>query len=259
MRTYLPGIKRSNKFKRYTGRITEQMPLLISEGRIPLSTSQIMEERVKSCRAPIEIKDFWWNSNIVSGDARAYNPNTKEVLLILDSEHLREIELGRNKTDGGGQRWLLGENKKEGIAEYEELRNKEDTYSSIYERDEPDRNPLIKGYFAQFHNKQRSRKNVKSDPIWRFLAKDQNLLDEYVDCFFDMGRKGVTVYFTHMTDRNWKFESTEKWKTGMGIVQDYYLPAMPGINPLRFSSIMNKSSILNKGVFSEGTLIGISR
>ena len=53
-------------YKEFYGRNTEQMPLLIAEGRIPLSVAGVMEQRLRS------EKPDWKNNYFDTGDAVAY-------------------------------------------------------------------------------------------------------------------------------------------------------------------------------------------
>jgi hypothetical protein len=92
----------------------------------------------------------------------------------LDSEILRGIYPGSNKLRNGA--WLLSDNRDEAFALYEQLKNK----SNVFE--------FKKGKIGKV-NEWLTNKEAKAHPVWKVLARDQTLLDDYVDYIFAEGRK----------------------------------------------------------------------
>ncbi len=139
-------------YKHFEGKNIEQMPLLIKEGRIPISVTGLMQRRLYSG------KQDWKNNYFDTGDAFVYHPDGR-VKIVLDAPPLRTLNPESTLKNGG----LVLE---DGV--YETLLGPEfvrDTLTDMLEHD-------------------LSAEEVKTHPIWRAFARDYALLNEYTDRMF---------------------------------------------------------------------------
>lgn len=162
MRLTLNIPEEGEKFKEFYGRNVEQMPLLVSEGRTPLSVAGLMQRRLETRNASNDIKPSWMDNYSDTGDAFAYHPDGR-VKIVLDSQTLREMT-SESKRNGGAL--ILGE----------------DVYNALQEEE------FKKGELGKLETSL-SAKDVKSHPVWRALARDQSLLNEYTDLIFSEAKQ----------------------------------------------------------------------
>lgn len=183
-------------YKEFYGRNTKQMPLLIAEGRTPISVAELMERKLKAFELynkilrkpedyPEEYKEdvikfykSWMDHPIYTGDVVASHPNGR-IKLVLDSQPLREIN-PQSRLKGGALVLPDGLFEKlDGL----DLKEQE----------------VVKYAGGGF-----SREMAKSDPLWQFLARDQNLLNDYVDFIFAeiKQRFGDDKLYVGFKDRN---------------------------------------------------------
>ena len=146
------------RYKEFYGRNTEQMPLLIAEGRVPLSVAGLMQARLDIRNSCEEVKAAWMNNYFDTGDAVVYHPDGR-LKVVLDSQHLRGLT---PKSELRAGALVLANGK------YESLQGQEFTREELREH---------VGYWL-------NKKQAKAHPIWGALAGDQGLLDEYVDYIF---------------------------------------------------------------------------
>ena len=149
-------------YKEFYGRNVKQMPKLITEGRVPMNVSQLMQRRLDVRNGPEDVKTAWMDNYFDTGDAVAYHPDGR-VKIILDSQTLREMT---PKTQRVGGALLLTE----------------DVYN-VLEGEE-----FKKGKLGKVDTRL-SKKDVKAHPVWRALARDQALLDDYADYIFAEGKQ----------------------------------------------------------------------
>jgi hypothetical protein len=172
------------RVKLFYGSYLKQMPILLSERRVPMSISQVMQMGLNT-KNTLD-KDFWTSLICDTGDAIAYHPDGR-IKIILDSIHLRKfsfVEKAMNKLNAsiiapeGEGAIKLSE------TDYESLEGME-----LFEKD-------IKQYVIRGYNPNRkegmSVKEAKSNPIWRFLARDKSFLGDYVD-YISVENKGKDI------------------------------------------------------------------
>jgi len=159
----LPNEKGRNRFEAYLGRKTEQMPKLIADGRVPISVAGLMQRRLDVRNYDDKIKSQWINNSFDTGDAVVYHPDNR-IKIVLDSQHLRDMTPDTLKHYGA---LILIE---------------EDIYNSL-EGEEFKRDKI--GKMGEWL----SKKDVKSHPIWKSLARDQSLLNDYADYIFEEGKE----------------------------------------------------------------------
>jgi hypothetical protein len=145
--------------KMFYGKYIEQMPRLLSEGRVPMSISQVMQKRLAAEGTSME--EFWLTDNLFdTGDGIAYHPDGR-IKIVLDSKHLRKasfVEEAINKIGGS----ILSEHGTILLS------------NSDYENLQGD----------EFSGKDIERFKVmspKSNPLWQSLARNKLLLNDYVD------------------------------------------------------------------------------
>jgi hypothetical protein len=148
----------SGIYKEFYGKNIEQMPLLIAESRVPMSVSQIMQKKLDVRNAEAEVRNAWMNNSFDTDDAIIYHPNG-DVKIVLDSINLREMT-PESKINHGAL-----------VLTYE-------VYKALpgveFNEDE-----IGKIEYSL------SKSEVKHHPIWRLLARDSNLLNDYVDYIFN--------------------------------------------------------------------------
>lgn len=168
-------------YTKFFGRSIEQMPLLRQAGLVPMSVAQVMQRRLavlcddalwalwKSRGFNYFVPDdpnvlldsAWFDSSIRTGDAVAYKDN--KIKIVLDAQPLREINLESKLRENG------------------ELLLPDGVYETL-EGPEFRRNDLVCGRYL-------SQREVHYHPVWRVLARDQNVLDEYADVIFKQAKK----------------------------------------------------------------------
>jgi putative NADPH-quinone reductase len=150
------------KFKEFYGRNVEQMPKLIAEGRVPLSVSGLMQRRLDIRNASDDVKSSWIDSYFDTGDAVVYHPDGR-VKIVLDSQTLREMSPDSKRN--AGALVLTPE-------QYDAMNGEE----------------FKKGKLGKV-NEGMSEADVKAHPVWKVLARDPALLNDYVDYIFAEGKK----------------------------------------------------------------------
>ncbi|MBU0894829.1 MAG: hypothetical protein KKB88_05290 [Nanoarchaeota archaeon] len=158
-----------------TDKLVKLMPKLIAEGRNPLSVAGLMEARLKHGK---DLSD-WMDNYFFTGDAVVYHPDGR-VKVVTDSEHLRGINSQSELRLGA---LILHD----GV--YDTLQGQEFTRSEL----------------EKHTGDWLSAKTVKKNPLWKALARDQNLLNEYTDFTFSEAKtrfkydKNMGVYLSSAT------------------------------------------------------------
>ncbi len=150
-----------------TGRIIDQMPKLIAEGRTPLSVRGLMKKRLEVADYKNEaVRDSWLLNYFDTGDAVLYHPDGR-IKIVLDYQLARELNPKSRLKNGA---LMLPDGAYEG-ADCPEFKIDDLAKYGMYE--------WLK------------RKKVSNHPIWKALAGDDKLLDAYGDMIF---RKGKEIY-----------------------------------------------------------------
>ena len=150
-------------FKEFYGRNINQMPKLIAEGRTPLSVAGIMQRRLDTRNAHTDVKASWIDNYFDTGDAVVYHPYGR-VKIVLDSQYLREMTPETKRNSGA---LILT------LEQYDAMDGEEFKREKI-------------GKTGDWMLK----KDVKVHPVWRVLARDQELLNDYVNYIFLYGNQG---------------------------------------------------------------------
>lgn len=141
----------------FYGRNTEQMPKLVADGRVPMSVSGLMQRRLDVRNSDDKIKSAWMDNYFDTGDAVVYHPDGR-VKIVLDSQDLRNMtpDTPRN----GGALIVTPET-------YDVLQGEE----------------FKKGKLGKTGDWM-TREDVKAHPVWKAIARDQALLNDYTDFIF---------------------------------------------------------------------------
>jgi hypothetical protein len=144
-------------YQEFYGRNVEQMPKLIADGRVPMSVSGLMQRRLDVRNSDAKVKSAYVDNYFDTGDGVAYHPDGR-VKIVLDSQTLREMTPDTQRVGGA-------------------LLLTEDVYNAL-EGEE-----FKKGKLGKV-NEWMSREDVKAHPVWKVLARDQGLLNDYTDHIF---------------------------------------------------------------------------
>ena len=154
----------AKNYKEFYGRIIEQMPKLVAEGRTPLSVSGLMRRRLEVLNSPGNVRSSYWDNYFDTGDAIAYHPDGK-AKIVLDTRQLRELTPSSQLKDNA---LVLP------AGVYDELEGVE------FSRED------LEKYASGEWLKQ---KDVTSNKIWQALARDGKLLDDYAKAVFSQVRE----------------------------------------------------------------------
>jgi len=149
-------------YQEFYGRNTEQMPKLIADGRVPMSVSGLMQRRLDVRNSDAKVKSAYMDNYFDTGDAVVYHPDGR-AKIVLDSQNLRDMT---PDTPRNGGALIIGE----------------DVYAAL-EGEE-----FKKGKLGKTGDWM-SKKDVKAHPVWKVLARDQGLLDDYADYMFAEGKE----------------------------------------------------------------------
>ena len=149
-------------YREFYGRNIEQMPKLIADGRVPINVSQLMKRRLDVRNSDDEVKSSYLDNYFDTGDAVVYHPDGR-VKIVLDSQTLREITSQSELINGA-------------------LVLTEEAYNTLQGEE------FEKGKLGKV-NEGLSREDVKAHPIWKVLARDQKLLNDYADYIFTEGKQ----------------------------------------------------------------------
>ncbi len=148
------------KYKAFYGRISEQMPMLLAEGRIPLSVTGIMNRKREVASSPYkELKEVWLENYFHAGDALVTHPNGR-TKIDLDSIYGRGLNPRSNIVNGS---LVLSP------AEYKKIHGSE---FSLRDRE-------------KYTGREQTKRQAKQNPFWQGLMRgDKNALNEVVDVIF---------------------------------------------------------------------------
>ncbi|MEK6861548.1 MAG: hypothetical protein AABY07_06265, partial [Nanoarchaeota archaeon] len=161
-----------------TDRIVTQMPLLIQDSRYPISTAELLEQRIKASSQDQELRDSWLNNHFFTGDARARRKDGR-LKVILDSKESRKVNEATVLVNGA-------------ILQSDELYSQEGIELTPEEVD-------------KYGGSGFSKDVVLNNRIWRILARhpdevpkeqarDPNLLKEYVNLVFSQFDQAMGIY-----------------------------------------------------------------
>ena len=184
------------RYREFTGNSLEAMPLLIAEGRVPLSVKDIMERRLRS-ENPV-----WMENYFDTGDAVACHPDG-EIKIILDSEILTRINPKSRII-----RTYSNDDFTNGA-----LIISEDAYKKL-------KGPLIRTFKVEDlernlskYGRSFSSEEIKENPVWMFLARnDRELLRAYVDEVYETGVEPGSNMDVDIREYGYSFNEKEERK-----------------------------------------------
>jgi hypothetical protein len=178
----------------FYGNLAVTIPRSLALGYKPISVTQMMK-----CRLKIDNPHSHWNLfSYITGDAVVYHPDGR-MKIIRDAKPFREVNRKSEFEDEWPHRIVLGD----GV--YESLDG--------LELSPREQRGVVSAPFIPF-----SPKRVRSNVIWQYLARNQDLLDEFIDkrivarkkewfyersmqinfnpsCFMDVGTPGISVMY----------------------------------------------------------------
>jgi len=148
------------------------MPQLIKADLVPMNMADVMRARLESvkCNKPRQ-KKFWLNNSFNTIDGVAYYKG--KVKIVHDAQALREVDRYTELRDGA----LILTPKQYRALEGEELSRSDLKKIGI------NINKWLTKSGVNLY-KWLTKSEVKSNPIWQALARDNNLLSEYADLVF---------------------------------------------------------------------------
>lgn len=149
-------------YKEFYGKNVAQMPLLIADGRVPMSVAGLMQRRLDVRNSDADVKSSYLDNYFDSGDAVVYHPDGR-FKIVLDSQTVRDITPQSELRNGA-------------------LVLTEDAYNAFQGEE------FKKGKLGNV-DERLSRAQAKSHPVWKVLARDQALLNDYVDFIFEEGKQ----------------------------------------------------------------------
>lgn len=156
-------------YEQFCGANHKQMPLLIADGRIPISVSGLMKRRLEVLDSgDSELISAWWDNYVDTGNGILYHPNG-EVKIVSNAQPFLDMNSESKLSNGA---LVLGNNKDSSIEVYNSINGTEFKRSDLGKTG----NVLTKD-------------EVKNHPIWQELVGDKDLLSDYVDVAFKLGKE----------------------------------------------------------------------
>ncbi|MCX6711598.1 MAG: hypothetical protein NT139_00985 [Candidatus Woesearchaeota archaeon] len=151
-------------YKVFEGIYNQIMPLLVKENYQPLTTKDIMLNRIKAIQSKDQNEiNFWLNQYLDTVDGLAYHNN--ELIIQPNSNLLLDINQDSRLNNGS---LILNQE------QFNELSKKYEVFN---------RNKIIS-------DKRLTKQQVKEHPIWLKLAQDdKSLLNEYTDLIFSKAKE----------------------------------------------------------------------
>lgn len=149
--------------KIFYGIYSNEIKKLSNQGFVPMNTSQLMKKRLEFANSSEKVEQNLWIRNFFdTGDAIIYHPNG-DLKIVLDSKNL----IGQqNECQDNFGVLIVNENL------YHDLPGQ------VFKKNE-----------FRLTEESLSKSEVKSHPVWNFLARDQKLLNDYTDFVFDIAGK----------------------------------------------------------------------
>lgn len=214
-------------YKEHYGRNVTQMPGIVASGRTALSFAEIMQRKLDFAVDPFEqerrfkksdlakfVEKNWgefyktreqaiadwnrvkdaWATYYDSGDSVVYHPDNKEILIVLDSESLRNI----NKKSYLHSGVLVSDRDRDkALASYGQLKQQNNVVA------------LQNGEFGRV-NCFMHKPEAKSHLGWQTLARNQQLLNDFADYAFDYGNFSEAMGF-YLSACNSKVPEERAW------------------------------------------------
>jgi len=203
-------------YKIFEGAYNKIMPLLVKENYQPLTTKDIMLNRIKAIQSNNKQElDFWLNQYFDTPDGLAYHNN--KLIIQPNSEHLLNI-------NGS----LISTKK-----QFNELSKKYEVFN---------RNKIIA-------DKSLTKQEAKEHPIWLKLAQDdKSLLNEYTDLIFAEAKeiydydKNMSIYLPNDQEnpamRDWCFGDLSNWSVAVTRDDPDYYARLLGVRTQNLEAIL---------------------
>lgn len=167
-------------YKYYSGSPDETMPKIISDGRTPISVAGVMQMMLEMHymyhhagwgRLPDRLYE---DHNIWTGDALILHPDGK-AKIVLDAQFLREIKPWPSYKD-----YSYRNLKRQSLGD---LPLPDGLYEKIegLELSKEEFRRYVSPQFRRGETHNSTILTTKGNPIWKFLSRNQTLLDNYID------------------------------------------------------------------------------
>lgn len=141
----------------YETKLKEDLPRLLGEGRVLMSASDLMRRRLEvlCSEGNEQVQDAWWQNSFYAGDAVITHPDDG-IKIVLDFEFSKNFDRDKVST----YRMILDE----GVW---------DSLEGLH----------IQSDWGHYMNEYSimSMQDAKKDPVLRFLARDDVLLERYIE------------------------------------------------------------------------------
>jgi hypothetical protein len=156
-------------FEEFYGSNADEMPKLVEDGQVPLSTAGLLQQRLSVLyNSSNNVQSSWWNNFFDTGDGVLYNANGK-IKVVRDVPLFRDLKDSDHIVGGA---LMLSDCYDEALQMYD-----------AFDGPEFDRKDLEK-----FVDRNLTITEVKSHPIWNAIVGDESLLCEYADMIFAKGK-----------------------------------------------------------------------
>lgn len=182
-------------YKPFHGKNTEQMPLLLTEGRSPLWTTRLMRRRIDHSDALPDLVSYLDTSDLIAYDSRKRSNNVKIILTV--DKNGKITKNGRNALD------LINPNK----------RLTSDYAIPLDEAYDELQGTVVPNTQFGVLERSLSEKEILKSRIWRILARhpdevppefteDKNLLKEYTAWVksYTKQNKNMGIYLDNNSD-----------------------------------------------------------
>lgn len=172
---------------------------LLNENRVPMNTAQLMQRRLEVRNGPEEIKHSWMDIPFYVGDSIVQNYNRNETMIVLDCPILRRMN-PQSSLNKDSTALAIGQ----------------DVYKTLQGE------VFKKGNLGKSYTHM-TKEEVKNNPVWRALARDKTLLNDYVDLIFSEGKSlwrwyegsfenGMQVVYNHFEAG--PYATVRPWRIG---------------------------------------------
>lgn len=167
MKNTIYNSKDNKKYTEYSGPLTETIKRVLEDGKIPLTSSQLIRKVVDAKNGTDYEKNFWWEKPLTPSNFLIYKPNGDlKVPLNYSTDILKKIKEGI--LDDGG---IMISNK-----EYEE------TLGTIIRGADK----LRLDYWQSSPNNE-YESNI--DPFWNSISNDTKILKDYSKIIYENKKK----------------------------------------------------------------------
>lgn len=184
------------KYREFYGRNTDQMPLLLASGRVPISSQQFMQRRLEVRSADFgkqykgtaheasvrAVRDDIWTNYVDTGDGVLYHPNGR-IKVVTDAAFLRALTPKSRPSKGAV---VLDDgiwSKLTDAPEFTREQVEKDRFATVWLALARDDKALLAEYRKAVAAELKARHNYAGENMGVWLADAQNVTTGRVWCF----------------------------------------------------------------------------